>query len=105
MTKSASEKMKVKNTANKTGCATRRFAGFDIEMISNASSVRRHGHDINFAADYPPSSSCINQATAARESARQLGPPLFQRTDRQRMGHAAVDVFGQDRLCALGIAL
>jgi hypothetical protein len=38
MTKSASEKMKVKNTANKTGCATRRFVGSDIDMVSNCAA-------------------------------------------------------------------
>jgi hypothetical protein len=32
MTKRASEKMKIKNTANKTGCVTRRFVGSDIEV-------------------------------------------------------------------------
>jgi hypothetical protein len=41
MTRRASEKMKIKNTANNTGCTTRRFVGFDIE-IPNGSSVRRH---------------------------------------------------------------
>jgi hypothetical protein len=66
MTKSASEKMKVKNTANKTGCATRRFVGFDIKMISTGSSVRRHDHDIELAANYPPSSSLHRLDMAAR---------------------------------------
>jgi hypothetical protein len=68
MTKSASEKMKVKNTANKTGCATRRFVGFDIEMISNGSS-RRHDHDIKLAANCPLHPVCIDWTMAARESA------------------------------------
>jgi hypothetical protein len=31
-TKRASEKRKIKNAASKTGCATRRVVGFDIEI-------------------------------------------------------------------------
>jgi transposase len=52
MTRRASEKMKIKNAASKTGCATRRFVGFDID-IPNGPSVRRRDHDITNMNAYP----------------------------------------------------